>query len=1139
MAGDYTRFTFRPERDHAGVLMQQGRVQLDADWNEFVELIDRRLRAETVDIIGRCGVPRQTPTGFEITAPAGGGYLIGIGRAYVDGLLAENRGVGPLAFEPVWGEHVHTQPTPYLHQPYLDPAPAAPTGAGPHLFYLDVWERELTSVEKPDLVESAVGVDTATRLQSVWQVRTLENVGAGVTCASDWSKVQKWVDATRPSAGRLTTAAVGVTTPADPCLIEPTGGYRGVENRLYRVEIHNSGAAGGPPASFKWSRDNGAVAAVVESIDDPTGAPKVKVSRIGRDPVLRFRDGDWVELLDDILELGGSPGIMARIAPNGVDAAGNTITLDAALGGTIDTTRNARIRRWDQRAKVNANGVIPIGTLPATFELEDGVQVTFELDSAGGGFHVGDYWAFAARTADASVEILTKEPPRAIRHHYCRLAVLAGGKLEDCRVLYPPEIPERGGCDCDVCVTPKSHKAKTLTIQQAIDKVGSRGGKVCLAAGVYNLTAPIRIVGARSLTLVGKGHQTVLVHDAKAPAIEVSKSVEVTVRGLSVTTRKAKPTQRIPAVAILLSGTVGTTIERCFVGQATAITPKLVSQAAFHPGIGVGLNGFLAETIIRENVILADVGVGSATRDRPKKPGLKGAGRTKEGPIRAASQALATFFVTHGLFVEDNLLLCRRAGVDLGRAGKSKAAWTQVALLVHFGDTRIAGNSLYGCSEVGIVVTGLVLDALASSATSKVLMATKGPTSIDYGPFGVLGALVRAGASRLDIRANVLTVFGGQGIYVGSSDVRIVENDLTGTGSVLRGWGDGITLGRGARGAAVQRAQVLANRVRRFMGDGIVLSAYVRSSLVKQNIVAGVGGMGIVVPVGAELLTIENNEILDVGLMPLDEKASLFGIAVSDGQRMSVTDNRVAGVGTDAVTATSRVGIELLGCPDVVVTGNEISDVGPAEQFLGASIGIEISEGYDRIDVGDNTVRLSVGEGVSGAIALVVGTLQWLERLRAPRRGRAASTKYYYSTGAYSRGRELVLISAAGARAVQLDTGMLAVHGNHLETAGVRSTVEIQATGSCLFNDNRCRLIGGAVELQPAVAIIQAPSGSVIANANHLAGPRDTPAFLIDPAQNGGGIPLATVLGNVTDGPITLNGNPLAGTPWADLNITT
>ena len=62
MSGDYTRFTFDPRRDHSGVLMQQGRVMLDADFNELVELIDRRLRAETIDIIGHCIVPSETRT---------------------------------------------------------------------------------------------------------------------------------------------------------------------------------------------------------------------------------------------------------------------------------------------------------------------------------------------------------------------------------------------------------------------------------------------------------------------------------------------------------------------------------------------------------------------------------------------------------------------------------------------------------------------------------------------------------------------------------------------------------------------------------------------------------------------------------------------------------------------------------------------------------------------------------------------------------------------------------------------------------------------------------------------------------------------------------------------------------------------
>ena len=61
MKGDFTRFTHRPARQYAGVLMQQGRVQLDADWNEQVELSDQRWRTQTVDTIGACGVPADAP----------------------------------------------------------------------------------------------------------------------------------------------------------------------------------------------------------------------------------------------------------------------------------------------------------------------------------------------------------------------------------------------------------------------------------------------------------------------------------------------------------------------------------------------------------------------------------------------------------------------------------------------------------------------------------------------------------------------------------------------------------------------------------------------------------------------------------------------------------------------------------------------------------------------------------------------------------------------------------------------------------------------------------------------------------------------------------------------------------------------
>src|SRR5262249_27106700 len=113
MAGDYTRMSFKSSKDHSGVLMQQGRVTLDADWNELVDVVDYRLRAEIVDTLGRCVFSRETPDAFRIGL-AGGVLTIGRGRALVDGILAECHGAGAHAYDPVLGELYGVDPVDYL-----------------------------------------------------------------------------------------------------------------------------------------------------------------------------------------------------------------------------------------------------------------------------------------------------------------------------------------------------------------------------------------------------------------------------------------------------------------------------------------------------------------------------------------------------------------------------------------------------------------------------------------------------------------------------------------------------------------------------------------------------------------------------------------------------------------------------------------------------------------------------------------------------------------------------------------------------------------------------------------------------------------------------------------------------------------
>ena len=46
MKGDFSRQTADPKKHYSGVLMQQGRVQLDADWNEQLAISQHRVQTE-------------------------------------------------------------------------------------------------------------------------------------------------------------------------------------------------------------------------------------------------------------------------------------------------------------------------------------------------------------------------------------------------------------------------------------------------------------------------------------------------------------------------------------------------------------------------------------------------------------------------------------------------------------------------------------------------------------------------------------------------------------------------------------------------------------------------------------------------------------------------------------------------------------------------------------------------------------------------------------------------------------------------------------------------------------------------------------------------------------------------------------
>ncbi|MGD1993295.1 MAG: DUF6519 domain-containing protein, partial [Anaerolineae bacterium] len=481
MKGDFTRDTFDPRRHFSRVLMQQGRVQLDADWNEQASIQLHYLRTLAADLIGPHGGPAGKKLGFEI-APSGKTFTIGPGRYYVRGIPCQNDMLTDELGRPI--------PVPCTEQPgYPFPDSVELEPEGRYLVYLDVWERHVTYVVEPDIREVALGVpDTATRAQIVWQVKTaqldegwaredeeieaeieklkveLEELHKALEEAiesEDADKIKEIQDQIAQVEERLTElleateseAAIDCTllllhrlramhkfgtgamrarayveeTPDDPCIIQPQARYRGAENQLYRVEIHKPGQA--EDATFKWSRDNGSVIFPILSIesDSKTGTTTVALEHLGHDDRFSLQIGDWVEVIDDDIVLRGSAEPLLRVTY--VDRVDMKVTLEGTLASSAgeEPKKHPLLRRWDQKVPTVSDLDLKDGISLEErkwLDLEDGIQIWF---GKGGRYKTGDYWLIPARTATGDVEWPgpSDDPafrrPHGVRHYYAPL----------------------------------------------------------------------------------------------------------------------------------------------------------------------------------------------------------------------------------------------------------------------------------------------------------------------------------------------------------------------------------------------------------------------------------------------------------------------------------------------------------------------------------------------------------------------------------------------------------------------------------------------------------------------------------------------------------------------------------------------
>jgi hypothetical protein len=442
---DIARETFDPRRNYSSVIKQQGRVELEADWNEHAAITLHLLRTTMADLIGPYGGP-QDDSGFEVL-PAGapqagldphtqqlldecenGDFVIRGGRYYVDGVLCECR-----------------HPFRYAHQPGLPPL-LEPSARFVYLAYLDVWEREITALQDERLREVALGdADSSARTQVCWMVRTTpltKDSGKNTSPSNlspSWPVLVEGFQPAHASALKARTRPAEAF-PQSEAGDSEAGNYRGLENQLYRVEIHRGGEA----PTFKWSRENGSVAFAVERIACTGASVVATLATLPRDDASALQVGNWVEFD----ALGGLDGDLAGelLEVKRVDIANRDVHLERAPGAARpadpleieSTARNPIVlRRWDQGADPGRRHAARLveGAVPVEegqwITLELGIQVWFEPSSRQAHlYRSGDYWLIPARVATADVDWPRHDghpvarPPQGVRHHYAPLALI-------------------------------------------------------------------------------------------------------------------------------------------------------------------------------------------------------------------------------------------------------------------------------------------------------------------------------------------------------------------------------------------------------------------------------------------------------------------------------------------------------------------------------------------------------------------------------------------------------------------------------------------------------------------------------------------------------------------------------------------
>jgi hypothetical protein len=373
--------------------------------------------------------------------------------------------------------------------------------------------------------------------------------------------------------------------------------------------------------------------------------------------------------------------------------------------------------------------------------------------------------------------------------------------------------------------------------------------------------------------------------------------------------------------------------------------------------------------------------------------------------------------------------------------------------------------------------------------------------------------------SGIVIDANTV-VASGNGILFDTDGSRVSDNTVRILGSQTYG----VLLESAEDQRRPARVVVVGNRIRN--GAIGIVCKRLGSGIIDANIIDGPRDAGIAADGDPETSEawVRDNRIADVAGQE-DGGRDIRGIVVAELGRARIDRNVVVAMG--AMWQGGRViGIEALGCADVVIANNDLSEMAVKADQLTASAGIRVERPFRRVDVVDNVVRRAAGPDpdaapATGFIAIQIegevpdvdkDVQDMTDKMTAAGLADIWSSSYKDITG---QGKVRTRLPRR--------QPMASVRGNHAESPGSSPAIELQTTGLAMVADNRCRLLTAE---RTTVLVV---AGATIVTDNFVEGPKTTPAIVVFLPTTGAN----TILGNIVSGPIEVHG----GTPFPLLGM--